>query len=184
VDNRGRFRGYAWMSLEPTNILLSFIIFHLSLKVLAPFFSLLHELGHAIPALMFTKGEVMVGLTLEGGKEFRVGRLIFSCRLRGTYHGSCEFPTEGVANRILALIVAGGPLFSSLLAVFSICGMLQTAWPPLPRLLLAAAGYANLRIFLTSAIPFVHKVPGSTEEVPSDGKRFLEYLQKCCFSKD
>ena len=164
------------MPLDPVPFLLSFLIFSLVLKVVYPLCSFLHEAGHAIPALLFIKGDTRIEMTQGGGKEFRLGKLVLVWGLQGIHHGSCEFPVEGVPQYKIAMVVIGGPIVSGLLAVFSLWGLLYPAWPPLPRLALAVLFYANLRIFLTSIIPTVHKFPGMEEGIPSDGKRFLENL--------
>lgn len=164
------------MPLDPVMFLLCFLLFSLALKVVSPVCSFFHELGHALPAILFINGETRIKLVQGGGKEVRIGKLVIVYGWKGIQHGSCEFPIEGVTTLKIAMVVIGGPIISGLLAVFSLLGLLNPIWPPLPRLMLTVIFYANLRIFLTSVIPTVHKFPGIDGGVPSDGKRFLECL--------
>lgn len=81
-----------------------------------------HELGHAIPALIFTSEEVylVVGSYGDLDKSFyvKLGRLtiVFKFNFMVWYQGVCmHMPTRGFAQNFL--ITIGGPLMSLLLAL-------------------------------------------------------------------
>jgi hypothetical protein len=92
---------------------IALIIFFLIL----PFINLVHELGHAIFALLHTSGYVAITLGAEKKAfSFRVGRLEISiCRffpLGGQTHY-----VEPVTYREHASIILGGPFFSLVLSI-------------------------------------------------------------------
>lgn len=118
-------------------------------------FVLLHELGHAIGVIAFSKSyaRIFIGKVSSQNKEnFKIGRLHF--HLNWSYSGFCSWDRENTKNqKILALV--GGPLFSLLATI--LFGLLMGGVPPgIMHDVFQAMMIVNMVIFLTSAIPFTY----------------------------
>lgn len=91
----------------------------LTLRSLTTFF---HEMGHAIPALLFTKGDVIVFIgtyqDLSGSFSLRIGRLhiYFRLNLFNWEIGLCSYKKPRLVWQEL-LITLGGPIASLLIAI-------------------------------------------------------------------
>lgn len=85
--------------------------------------TLIHELGHAIPALLFTKEEVVICLgsynDISKSKMIRFGRLskYFKLNILQWIIGLCNFK-DPVSHRAHIIITLGGPLASLILGTF------------------------------------------------------------------
>jgi len=166
------------MEFHPVAFLLYFLIFNLGLRVVYPICSLLHELGHGTLALILGKGEVRIHSGSGKGKEFRLGRMVIVLVFSSSFQGFCEFSNQSLSNMKLALITLGGPMVSAVLSALFLWGLMNHGLSLPLRGLLAIFFYANLRIFLTSAIPSYHTAPANIPSGPSDGMRFLEFIRK------
>jgi len=105
-----------------TAIIGTFAVF-LALILSRPFTTLVHELGHALPSLLFTKSQVSIYIgsygNLEKSFKFRLGRLkiFFTPKLFHLGQGLCSHKqTRTIGQSII--IVLGGPVFSLLLGLF------------------------------------------------------------------
>ncbi|MES2732260.1 MAG: tetratricopeptide repeat protein [Bacteroidota bacterium] len=85
-----------------------------------PIITLLHELGHAIPALLFTQDTVTMYVgsygNPENNREIKLGRLIMLFN-RNTViwrQGICKHSSTGIIRQII--IIAGGPVCTVLIA--------------------------------------------------------------------
>lgn len=90
----------------------------------------IHELGHAIPALLFTEEDVVMIVgsygDLENSFGWRIGRLQIFVKLNIMvwYEGLCMYkPAKGFAKSFL--ITAGGPLMSLIFSVGLFVWVLQ-----------------------------------------------------------
>ena len=86
-----------------------------------PFIVLLHEMGHAIPALLLTPHAVTVYIGSYGDPhrswQFRLGRLTIWFRLSLFWKtGLCVIPQQDMASWRRALFVLGGPVTSAIIA--------------------------------------------------------------------
>jgi hypothetical protein len=164
------------MEFNPFEFLIYFLVFTLGLRAVYPFCSLMHEFGHAIPALLLTKGDVRIQSGIgDTSIAFKIGRLKIVPIFSAAYNGFCEFAQQGVSSRQLALITLGGPILSGVLTGISISCLINPWLLPLLRGICAIFFYANLRIFITSVIPAYHTIPRDAPVGASDGLRFLEF---------
>jgi tetratricopeptide (TPR) repeat protein len=102
-----------------------YLVFALALLFFAilsiPIITLLHELGHAIPALLFTQDTVTMYVgsygNPENNREIKLGRLIMLFN-RNTViwrQGICKHSSTGIIRQII--IIAGGPVCTVLIAL-------------------------------------------------------------------
>ena len=174
---------FAATAIEPTWSLVAgwLVAIWAGVWVLRPLATLLHELGHAIPALLLTNEvvELRVGKLdrerMDDGKAAwrTLGRLRWVCSFRGSFHGFTGYDRDALTRGASLAVIAGGPLASGLA-----CGL--GAWLCLEALeetwqLIVAASFlcANAILFLRSAIPVRLREGG-----PSDGLDFWETSRK------
>ena len=114
---------------------LCFALILLGIWLLRPVAALIHEMGHAIPALIFTKDivEIQIGKQREMesmGEELssqhleaqlppqKTGRLRWAFSFRSSLQGFTGYDRESLSKKALLGVIAGGP-FLSLMA----CGI-------------------------------------------------------------
>ena len=139
--------------------------------VLRPLATFLHELGHALPALVFTKGEVKVRVGDSFEKSLlRIGRLGCAFALRRSSIGFTSYDRASLGKGALVIVILGGPLASGLacgLGSWAILLVTEQTWT---RIVAAAFLCANGILFLRSAIPVTLKPTKQFPEgPPSDG---------------
>lgn len=151
--------------------------------------TLLHELGHVIPALLLTSEEVelQVGRTNSGRKgksgqlEIEADDEAISWRKWGRLRWTCSFPSgvegftgydrESLGKWELLLVIAGGPVVSSLasgLGAWLTFEVLEETWERVSALAFLCA---NLNLFLRSMVPVTLR-----NGKPSDGLDFWKSL--------
>lgn len=106
------------------NDLKEFIVIYFLVILLEPGLTLLHEIGHGIPLLLFTKGDVKIEIGNSYlSKKVQLGR--FLIEFRG-YNSIMDISYgrvygEFVNNRIKAIIIAlSGPMVSLMLFLISL----------------------------------------------------------------
>lgn len=108
-----------------TFIIIFSILFLLgfSFIIIQPLTTLVHELGHAIPALVFTKENVKIFIGSYGdpneGVAIRIFRLeiYFKYNLKLWNHGLCSYGNTGTGINKNILIILLGPLVSIIFGV-------------------------------------------------------------------
>ncbi len=104
-----------------TGILGTIAVF-LAIILSRPFTTLVHELGHALPALVFTKNPVSIYVgsygNLDKSFHFNLGRLevFFTPKLINLEQGLCSHQGAKTIGQSM-MIVLGGPVFSLLLGL-------------------------------------------------------------------
>ncbi len=149
--------------------------------LLRPLATLLHELGHAIPALLLTSEvvELRVGkldrerMVDETAKWRKRGRLRWVCSFRGSFHGFTGYDRDALSRAALLVVIAGGPLVSGLACGFAAWLCLDAFEETWQVMVAASFLCANAILFLRSAIP-VRLRDGE----PSDGLDFWETSRK------
>ena len=139
--------------------------------VLRPIATFIHELGHALPALAFTKAEVEVRIGESFAKSLTVlGRFEFAWSFRSSFTGFTGYERSNLGKVPLSAIILGGPIASGLACGLGGLGTLSTTDPIWWRISAAAFLCANGIVFLRSAIPVTLR---PTEQFPdgppSDG---------------
>lgn len=160
----------------PLLFLINVLIVYLFLVPLAV---LIHELGHALGATLFTRqsrANVFLGPHFtENSRHFRVGRIDFYLRL-ATF-GFCSSvdkdgnsSTERMSNRQLIAFYAGGPVMSLIVALIA-----QAASPQLSGQLFSlmqAFAVVNVFTFISTSLPYIYpNWKSGLAGTPTDGYR-------------
>lgn len=153
--------------------MVSFLLFYL---IGIPVSVLLHEIGHAIGIVLFSKEKARVYLgpfNASNKENFRIGRIHF--HIRWAYFGFCKCDARNadISNFQKIMFLAGGPVVSLLLAgaAFLISVDLTQFGP---KNFLNGIMYCNLAMFIITSIPIVYpKWLGPFAGRPSDGFQIL-----------
>ena len=143
-------------------ILIVFISIAL-VMVLRSFTTLIHELGHALPALLFTRDTVKVYVGTYGDTkdsyQLRLGRLalFFRINLLDWKIGMCEHQ-GGTSIWQRVIIILGGPLASVLLSIPLFLAILQGDLSQLLAGILMIFIIAALIDFFVNIIPVAHPI--------------------------
>ncbi len=139
--------------------------------MLRPVATFLHELGHALPALVFTKGEVKVRVGDSFQKSLlRIGRLGWAFALRRSSIGFTSYDRASLGKGALAIVILGGPLASGLACGLGSWAILHETEQTWIRIVAAAFLCANGILFLRSTIPVtLRPTEQFPEGPPSDG---------------
>ena len=148
--------------------------------VLRPIATFIHELGHALPALAFTKAEVEVRIGESFAKPLtNAGRLGFAWSFRSSFTGFTGYQRSNLGKAPLSGIILGGPIASGLACGVGGLGTLSATDPIWWRISAAAFLCANGIVFLRSAIPVTLR---PTEQFPdgppSDGLDLWKTLRR------
>ncbi len=98
----------------------------ITLIIIRPFTTFLHEIGHAVPALIFTKETVTIYIGSYGDPEkslyFRVGRLAFFFKYNplSWEYGLCVYQSTNLTINKNILITLMGPLTSLVIGALSL----------------------------------------------------------------
>lgn len=131
----------------------------------------LHELGHALVALLATRQRVDLEVGASGAKAaFSLGRLGFSFRSRGLRYGATRYERAGESRMRQTLVALGGP-------VASVAACLGFGWLTVSLVVgtwewIAFLGLtvANFRILIVAVWPLEYRAEGDEGEVwLSDG---------------
>ncbi len=146
---------------------------------LRPVAAFIHELGHALPALAFTKAEVEVRIGESFAKPLtNAGRLGFACSFRSSFTGFTGYPRETLSKAALSCIIIGGPIASGVACGLGVLGTLSMTDPIWWRISSAAFLCANGIMFLRSAIPVtLRPTEQFPEGPPSDGLDLWQTLR-------
>ena len=140
--------------------------------------TLLHELGHALPALLLTNSPVSIRVGDDSEKPFiDAGRMTLSLSLRTASIGFTSYDRNSLSVFRLVLVVLGGPVISlsaCLLSTWFIVHGPESLWI---RLLVAAFLSAKGLVFLRSIIPVKLRPTNEFPEgPPSDGLDLIRIL--------
>ena len=159
-------------------------LFFFSILACRPITVLVHELGHAIPSLLFTKKEVTIYVGSHGDINkswfFRIGRLqaFLSFDIFQAQIGLCTHSRAQSINQNL-LIILGGPLASLLFGFLLIALVNYFTFPPLLNFVMYLLLVSAIFDFFTNMIP--DKNPsylyGGTP-VYNDGSSFFKLLKE------
>lgn len=157
------------------NFIMTVIIF----VMVAQTTTIIHELGHAIPALIFTKDKVKITL---GSKDvigvFSLGRLDIYIKKFNPIAGFVHSNKSSLSKPALFLISFGGPAFSCITIIL----LIFIRNDALNRYTFQALDFAvNYCIisFIITAVPVIYpKFFGVYSGQPSDGYRMLMLLKK------
>ncbi|MDQ8185368.1 M50 family metallopeptidase [Pelagicoccus sp. SDUM812002] len=138
----------------------------------------LHELGHALLALLVTRQRVEVEVGSSGKRgSVNLGRLTLGFRSSGHRYGATRYDREEETRGRQAWVALGGPL-ASLVAVLGFTWLMVSS--PVGSWLWVASlglGVANFRIFIVAVWPIEYQPNGEVGEVwVSDGLDFWRLM--------
>ena len=118
--------------------------------------TLLHELGHALPLLAFSRDLVVVKVGGSPRRKLSLGRLLLEVRLlnrrRWGWFGNVEAPdAEPLSRGRMLIVLDGGPLVSALLLTAFLVAAALVPWQPV--LVVWAGVIAVAWQLLVTAIP-------------------------------
>lgn len=160
---------------------IDFLCILIIIFIIVPICTLLHEFGHAIPLLLFTKNEVTVTLGKKPALiQFSTQRLKMNFHI--LYSSGGRVDSNGVVTdkRIRFLIYAGGPIVSLFIAFFSFMIIFNYSLDYITFILVRGAGiYASLQVIITS-IPmhYPNWFGENFAKMPSDGMNILNLFRR------
>ena len=151
--------------------------------------TLIHELGHAIPSLIFTSQEVNLYVGSYGNishsKIIKFGRLTIFFRLRilELHLGLCShYPTSSILKELM--IVFGGPLFSLLLGLVCLAAIYDYPSNSFLTVTLGILMVSGIIDFFTNIIPDKNPLQLHDGRVSyNDGYQFMRLLRMFKYPK-
>lgn len=156
--------------------MISFFLFYL---VGIPLSVLLHEVGHAIGIVMFSKEKayVYLGPVNDDNKEnFRLGRMHF--HIKWAFFGFCIVKNRSDFTKFNnILFLAGGPIVSLLLFIAAYFLSANFSHEGTQNFL-QGVFYTNLSMFIFTSLPLIYPkwLPAFAGH-PSDGYQILNILK-------
>lgn len=135
------------------------LIFMLSLLTFRLLTTVIHELGHAIPALLLTKEKVTVYMGSHGNPEksmqFHLGRLecFFKFNLFYWKGGLCVMHEKDISVRTSFIVTIFGPLFSLIVAGIGILILSLNEFGDVAKLVIFALIFSCIVDFLNNIFP-------------------------------
>ena len=159
---------------------INFIIYALVYIISMPVLSFIHELGHAIPALIFTKGEVSVSIGNSNLiKKVKLNRLVINIYgYRSIMDVSYAYVNwESIDSKFKSIImIAGGPIAS---LCTSIVLYLTLDTIQLSYLIKIFNGILLFSIgqFIVTALPMKYSDNSPYKGFTSDGYKIVQWLK-------
>ena len=159
---------------------INFIIYPLVYIIFMPVLSFIHELGHAIPALIFTKGEVSVNIgNYNLIKKAKLNRLVINIYgYRSIMDVSYAYVNwESIDSKFKSIImIAGGPIAS---LCTSIVLYLTLDTIQLSYLIKIFNGILLFSIgqFIVTALPMKYSDNSPYKGFTSDGYKIAQWLK-------
>jgi len=161
--------------MEIINMILNIIIGMIIIQLTTT----LHEFGHAIPALFFTKDKVTMylGVGKNNDKNFNIANLEIIIRGFHPFTGFVYWKQDKLSTLQKIMVVAGGPLVSLLISIglFLLTNTLESR---VLTEIIKFTAYYNFYQFIVTAIPI--KYPswwGTYAGTTSDGYKTVELLK-------
>lgn len=160
---------------------IDFIVYPLVYILFTPISTMIHELGHAIPALIFTKGDVSVNIGNSNiKKQLKFNRLVINIygyrSIMDVSYGYINW--EPIDSKLKSIImIAGGPiasLFTSGLLYFSLY-KLDLSY--LMIIVFNAMCLFSLGQFIVTILPMKYSDNGPYKGFTSDGYKILQWLK-------
>jgi hypothetical protein len=141
--------------------------------------TIIHEMGHAIPARIFSKDKVAIYLGVGNSKKnFRIGNLKVVLRGFHPFTGFVLWNEEKLTRLGKIISTLGGPLISLLVGIGGLLMAGNVSNTILNRLF-TFASYYNLFQFIVTIIPIKYpKWWGAHSEITSDGYNIITFLKE------
>ena len=147
-----------------------------SIYISRPFATIIHELGHAISAVIFTSQTVQIKVGVgQGSLNFSIKSLKLELSFKKMICGYTAFQDANLANIQLALIYATGPIFSFLACKVGLWLIYTTTLHIAFEALLIGWVCSNLLCLFRNLLPLKLQGPDSNS-VPSDGLQIVRII--------
>ena len=115
-----------------------------------------HELGHAIPAVIFSDDKVKMVLGNKRlNKKLKINKLSISIRSFEPFTGVVCYYAKNIKKSQIMMICIGGPLTSLLIGIISFVLRNLIVYEIISKLLVFSAIY-NIFLFLLTIIPIIY----------------------------
>ncbi|RDY28155.1 hypothetical protein CHL78_006055 [Romboutsia weinsteinii] len=160
---------------------MDFIVYLLVYILFTPILTMIHELGHAIPALIFTKGDVSVNIGNSNlKKQIKLNRLVINIygyrSIIDVSYGYINWkPIDSKLKSII--MIAGGPiasLFTSGLLYFS---LYKIELSYLMIIVFNAMLLFSLGQFIVTILPMKYGDNSPYKGFTSDGYKIVQWLK-------
>lgn len=160
---------------------INFIIYPLVYIIFMPVLALIHELGHAIPALIFTKDEVIINIGNSNlKKQIKLNRLVINIYgYRSIMDVSYAYvnwkPLESKFKSII--MIAGGPIASlcTSIGLYLILDKIQLSY--LMMIIFNGILLFSIGQFIVTALPMKYSANSPYKGFTSDGYKVLQLLK-------
>ncbi len=149
-----------------------------------------HELGHAIPALLFSDGDVEMYVGSYGNPKntwsVKIGRLNLhtSFNIWELQLGLCAHrASQSTFNTLI--IILGGPLMSLILALILLYGLASPQYDDGVKFVMAIFMLSSFFDFIVNIVP--REIPIRLHDgsmIYNDGKQFIELFKKSTLPQD
>ena len=160
---------------------INFIIYPLVYIIFMPVLSFIHELGHAIPALIFTKGEVSVNIgNYNLIKKLKLNRLVINIYgYRSIMDVSYAYVNwESIDSKFKSIImIAGGPIASlcTSIVLYLILDTIQLSY--LMIKIFNGMLVFSIGQFIVTALPMKYSDNSPYKGFTSDGYKIAQWLK-------
>ena len=148
----------------------------LSIYIFRPLATIIHEIGHAIPAVIYTSEDVQIRVGAgQGTLNFSIKSMKIKISFRKMICGSTAFQQTNLNNFQLAIIYATGPFFSFLASSVGLSLIYTIKLHLALDTLIVGWVCSNLLCLLRNLLPLQLEGPES-DGVPSDGLQILRLM--------
>jgi len=135
---------------------LSVILFAIFGVIIIQLATVFHELGHAIPAVIFSNDKVRMILgNKRMNRKIKINKLLISIRSFEPFTGFVCYNAKNLKEIQSILIYIGGPVFSLIIGVISLILSKLVQGNLINKLFIFSFIY-NLCLFLITTIPIVY----------------------------
>lgn len=162
------------------------IIYALVFIIFMPILVIIHEMGHAIPALIFTNGEVIINIgNSDCKKQMKINRLVINVNsykslIDVTYGYIYWEPIDRKLKSIM--IIAGGPVSSLFISLLLFLYLNNTNLLYLPMIIFNAMFMFSFVQFMLTILPIKYKIR-PYNGLTSDGYKILQLLKMNDYNK-
>lgn len=161
--------------------LIDFVVYPLVYIVFTPVLTIIHELGHAIPALLFTKTVVTVNIGNSNlDKKIKLNRLIINLNgyksLADVSYGYVNWTPSDNRFKVIFMIL-GGPITSLLVSILLYIYLVNVSLPYVLMIAFNALFIFSVFQFLLTALPIKYFYNPYIRHT-SDGYKVLQHLKR------
>ncbi|WP_018591196.1 hypothetical protein [Terrisporobacter glycolicus] len=160
---------------------INFIIYPLVYIIFMPVLAFIHELGHAIPALIFTKNEVSVNIgNYNLIKKVKLNRLVINIYgYRSIMDVSYAYVNwETLESKFKSIImIAGGPIASLCTSIVLYLTLEIIQLPYLIMKIFNGILLCSIGQFIVTALPMKYSDNGPYKGFTSDGYKIEQWLK-------